>query len=180
MQVDLYNEHTIERAMTFLFKSMESSTNSKPVALHSVRVASILWRNNASETAVVAALLHDLVEDTAVTIEEIERKFSSEVSVIVDACSFDSGDDNYLKKFELAKLSINRSLDLGLNALLVKAADFIDNARYYHKVNDQELRTYLHGKYLYFIEQSNDVLKDNDIWQELISTYDTKVKPLKI
>jgi (p)ppGpp synthase/HD superfamily hydrolase len=178
MQADLYNEPKIEYAMLFLFQSMSSCRNSKPVALHSIRVASILWGFQTEETIVIAALLHDLVEDTDVAIEQIEKKFGKDVAAIVDACTFDDGNDNYSEKIKLAKQSIDQAVTSGLGAVLVKAADFIDNSNYYSKVDNQDLKNYLSEKYTYFMNQSEQVLKDTRVWTELVRSYNSNVKHL--
>ena len=52
---------------------------------HPIRVAALL--DDEDDVTRVAALLHDVVEDTAVTLDEIRKKFSDEVADAVDAVS---------------------------------------------------------------------------------------------
>ena len=51
---------------------------------HSVAVARILFEHHMDSVSIAAALLHDVVEDADVTIEDISRLFGDEVSTIVD------------------------------------------------------------------------------------------------
>src|SRR6266568_5962684 len=51
---------------------------------HPLEVAMILADLNMDTTTIVAALLHDVVEDTPLSIEEIEREFGEETAHIID------------------------------------------------------------------------------------------------
>jgi (p)ppGpp synthase/HD superfamily hydrolase len=50
-------------------------------------VASLALEDGADESVAIAALLHDVVEDTDVTVEDVESRFGSQVARIVQACS---------------------------------------------------------------------------------------------
>lgn len=63
-----------------------------PYLTHPVHVAFLLARHDAEEDVCIAALLHDLVEDTEVSLGEIERAFGGRVAAIVDGCSEPRGD----------------------------------------------------------------------------------------
>jgi guanosine-3',5'-bis(diphosphate) 3'-pyrophosphohydrolase len=58
-----------------------------PYIEHPIGVAWILDRSGFDETIVIAGLLHDLVEDTEVTLDQIRQEFGKEVAEIVAACS---------------------------------------------------------------------------------------------
>jgi (p)ppGpp synthase/HD superfamily hydrolase len=58
-----------------------------PYIVHPLAVASLLIRINSPEPVVIAAVLHDVVEDTAVTIQEILARFGSEIAELVTALS---------------------------------------------------------------------------------------------
>ena len=58
-----------------------------PYIQHPVGVALILDRSGFDEEVVIAGLLHDLVEDTDVTLEQIRQGFGDRVAEIVDHCS---------------------------------------------------------------------------------------------
>ena len=54
-----------------------------PYILHPIEVATIVGTMTADREALAAAVLHDTVEDTPTTIEEIEEKFGSNISALV-------------------------------------------------------------------------------------------------
>jgi len=58
-----------------------------PYIVHPLDVASILMKNGASEMVVVAGLLHDVVEDASVDLEEIKNIFGREVAELVKGAS---------------------------------------------------------------------------------------------
>ncbi len=64
----------------------------EPYVLHPLAVAKVVSEEMGLDaTSVVCALLHDLVEDTEITLEEIERAFNKEVAKIVDGLTKISG-----------------------------------------------------------------------------------------
>ncbi|MBP1576610.1 MAG: bifunctional (p)ppGpp synthetase/guanosine-3',5'-bis(diphosphate) 3'-pyrophosphohydrolase, partial [Oscillospiraceae bacterium] len=56
----------------------------EPYIMHPVSVAEILIDLGMDTDSVVAALLHDVVEDTEYTLEELTREFSADVALLVD------------------------------------------------------------------------------------------------
>jgi (p)ppGpp synthase/HD superfamily hydrolase len=81
----------IDRAIGFAAKAHKGqkrkSDKKMPYIAHPFGVAMILEQMGCSETAVAAGLLHDTVEDTPVTIEQIRSKFGQEVADIVAGCT---------------------------------------------------------------------------------------------
>lgn len=155
----------VEQAISYLVKSIEETGhNPKPVILHSIRTAMYLDRNGYSADLVVAALLHDLIEDSDATIEQIRQKFGDKVAALVDANSFD---ESIQDKTEQYKHLFDKSLKTGKEALIIKAADILDNSDYYHLAGSKELESHLIEKMSYFIELSKDILKDEIVWNEL-------------
>jgi len=73
----------------------------------------------------VAALLHDTVEDTATTLVEVEQLFGAEVAAIVREVT----DDKSLPKAERKRLQVERAAHASRAARLVKLADKICNLR---------------------------------------------------
>jgi len=55
-----------------------------PYIAHPLDVASILMKNNASEDVIIAGLLHDVIEEENVTLEELKRDFGEKVAQLVD------------------------------------------------------------------------------------------------
>ncbi|MCF6201726.1 MAG: HD domain-containing protein, partial [Hydrogenimonas sp.] len=56
----------------------------EPYIVHPILVAAITASISSDETMVIAALLHDVVEDTAFTIEEIKERFGEDVAHLVE------------------------------------------------------------------------------------------------
>ncbi|KAL5282813.1 HDDC3 family protein [Megaselia abdita] len=98
-----------------------------PYINHPVNVATILASegNVKDEEIIMAALLHDTVEDTATTFEEIEELFGPVVCGIVREVT----DDKTLEKQERKRLQIVHAATASHKAKLVKLADKLDNLR---------------------------------------------------
>jgi len=107
----------------------------EPYILHPLAVALIVVEEiNLGPTAVVAALLHDVVEDTEWTLEEIEKEFGKKIAVIVDGLTKIQSS----KKFDL-KLGVSEqtenfkkmilTLSDDVRVILVKLADRLHNMR---------------------------------------------------
>lgn len=98
-----------------------------PYVNHPIEVAEVLARVGGIEDAVTlrAALLHDVVEDTDTTLEQVEARFGAEVSAVVAEVS----DDKSLEKQERKRLQVEHAPGLSLRARQVKLADKICNVR---------------------------------------------------
>lgn len=162
---DLETDEAIERAIQYLVHSFEASgDNPKPVILHSTRVGMELYDRGFEEHVVVAAFLHDLLEDTAVTADEIRSRFGDGVATIVEATSYDEEIDDYLERH----LDIyERCFALGRPAVAVKAADLLDNSDYYHPGDSDELKRNVVEKMAYFVEHSEPYIGDDAIYRDL-------------
>ena len=100
--------------------------DASPYINHPLALASLLAeRGERDPTLLMAALLHDTVEDTATTFEEIERSFGQEVADIVREVT----DDRALAQAERKRLQIEHAARLSRRAMLVKLADKICNLR---------------------------------------------------
>lgn len=162
-------DEEIERAIQYLVHSFESSgDNPKPVILHSTRVGMDLYDRGYEKHVVVAGFLHDLLEDTDVTADEISSRFGSDVASIVAAASYDEEIDDYLERH---RDIYERCFELGRDAVLVKAADILDNSEYYGAGGSAELRRNLLEKMEYFIDRSEPYIGDEDIHRELADRF---------
>jgi guanosine-3',5'-bis(diphosphate) 3'-pyrophosphohydrolase len=104
-------------------KDVESS----PYINHPITLANILC-NEAHVTdseVICAALLHDTVEDTDTTADELEREFGAAIRNIV----MDVTDDKRLAKAERKQRQVEHAADISDKAKLVKLADKISNLR---------------------------------------------------
>jgi (p)ppGpp synthase/HD superfamily hydrolase len=79
-------DETIQRAIDFAAKAHEGQfrKSGEPYIVHPVLVASIVSALGGDESMVISAVLHDVVEDTPVTIEEVQELFGSDVAALVD------------------------------------------------------------------------------------------------
>jgi guanosine-3',5'-bis(diphosphate) 3'-pyrophosphohydrolase len=100
--------------------------DASPYINHPLALASLLAERGVRDpTVLMAALLHDTVEDTATSFGDIERAFGREVAHIVREVT----DDKTLGKAERKRLQIEHAAGLSRAAMLVKLADKICNLR---------------------------------------------------
>ena len=138
--------------------------NTKPVLFHSFKVAYKLYQCGYGEEIVIAAILHDLIEDTSVTKEDIKIKFGESIANIVSAVSFDS---NIKDKLEQARVMFQNCIDYGIEAVILKCADLIDNIDYVLFVKDKEKCDILLAKYKLFLSMSEVLIGNTEIYKEL-------------
>lgn len=91
-----------------------------PYFFHPMRVADRARRNGASPEGIVAAVLHDVVEDCGVSLEEIRERFGDTVARIVDALTRRDMEKEYAE-------FIDRVAGDCTDAIIVKLADIADN-----------------------------------------------------
>lgn len=103
----------------------------EPYILHPLAVAQIaISEMGLGRTAIVCALLHDVVEDTEVSIEDIEREFGNKVARIIDGLTkiagvFDLSTSEQAENFR--KLLLTLADDV--RVILIKIADRLHNMR---------------------------------------------------
>lgn len=155
-------DKVVEKAITYLVNSIVGSGhNPKPVILHSIRTGLYLYHQNYSQDVVVAAILHDLIEDTDETIENIEKEFGSAVAKLVAANSFCTA---IINRDERDTDMLNRCKEEGKWALLIKAADILDNSDYFRFCADEEQSHWLLKKMKYFLDISSHELAGESVW----------------
>ena len=98
-----------------------------PYVNHPIAVVELLARvaEVSDPVTLMAAVLHDTVEDTETTYEELERAFGPEVRKVVEEVS----DDKSLPKLERKQRQIQHAPHVSERAKLVKLADKISNIR---------------------------------------------------
>jgi guanosine-3',5'-bis(diphosphate) 3'-pyrophosphohydrolase len=95
-----------------------------PYINHPIKVARILVQAGVEDPEILAAaLLHDTVEDTETSLEELEEKFSPRIRQLVSELS----DDKSLGKTERKQLQISRAASVSEGAALIKLGDKIAN-----------------------------------------------------
>lgn len=99
---------------------------------HPVAVAEILCGIGADEVSIIAALLHDTVEDTALTSEDVGREFGEEVRFLVESITKISKAEFAGSKKEREVANLKKMLTGGVideRALAIKLADRLHNMR---------------------------------------------------
>ena len=96
-----------------------------PYINHPLKVAELLWRVGEVRDVdcIVAAILHDTIEDTATTPDELEELFGARVRMLVEEVTDDKG----LPKAERKRLQIEHAPSLSEGAKQIKLADKIAN-----------------------------------------------------
>ena len=119
----------IERAIALALRAHEAQVRKGdgqlPYVVHPVTVALILSRYTGDEDTIIAGLLHDTLEDTLVTAEEVEREFGPKVrDMVLDvtepdlpSLSWETRKARYLRRLQMAPRP----------SLLVAGADKIAN-----------------------------------------------------
>ncbi len=103
----------------------------EPYVVHPLGVAKICAQLHQEATVIVAALLHDTVEDTETTIEELAAEFGEQVAVLVDGVTklskihYDSREQAQAESYRKMILSMARDV----RVIVVKLADRLHNMR---------------------------------------------------
>src|SRR5438067_10534744 len=138
------NEDALNRAYVFSMKAHGSQKRASgdPYFSHPVEVAGILSGMKLDSASIVTGLLHDTVEDTVATLEEIERLFGPEIGRLVDGVTklsrIELQSDQTRQAENFRKLVLAMSEDI--RVLLVKLADRLHNMRTLHFIDNEEKR----------------------------------------
>ncbi|MEX2649965.1 MAG: bifunctional (p)ppGpp synthetase/guanosine-3',5'-bis(diphosphate) 3'-pyrophosphohydrolase [Alphaproteobacteria bacterium] len=138
------DEDALNRAYVFSMKAHGAQTRASgdPYFSHPVEVAGILAGMKLDGDSIVTGLLHDTVEDTVATNEEIERLFGTEIARLVDGVTklsrIELQSDHTRQAENFRKLLLAMSEDI--RVLLVKLADRLHNMRTLAHVPSPEKR----------------------------------------
>jgi GTP diphosphokinase / guanosine-3',5'-bis(diphosphate) 3'-diphosphatase len=138
------DEDRLNRAYVYTVQmhGAQKRASGDPYFSHPVEVAGLMTDLKMDEETIITALLHDTVEDTLTTIEDVEAKFGSEVARLVDgvtklskieAQTEDERAAENLRKFLLA-------ISDDIRVLLVKLADRLHNMRTLHFIKSPDKR----------------------------------------
>ena len=130
------DEDALNRAYVFAMKKhgAQLRTSGDPYYSHPVEVAGILTKFKLDSVSIIAGLLHDTVEDTDTTVEEVRELFGDQVAQIVDGLTklakIEQKSANNKQAEDFRKLLLAMSEDI--RVLLIKLADRLHNMRTLH------------------------------------------------
>jgi GTP pyrophosphokinase len=138
------DEAALDRAYVYSMKAHGSQLRASgdPYFSHPVEVAGLLAQMKLDTASIVTGLLHDTVEDTLVTLDDIERSFGPEIARLVDGVTklsrLELQSDQTKQAENFRKLVLAMSEDI--RVLLVKLADRLHNMRTLRFIKDDEKR----------------------------------------
>jgi GTP pyrophosphokinase len=138
------DEDILNRAYVFSMKAHGSQKRASgdPYFSHPLEVAGILTDMKLDAATIVTALLHDTIEDTIATYDQIEELFGPEIAKLVDGVTklsrIELTSDSARQAENFRKLLIAMSSDI--RVLLVKLADRLHNMRTLHYIEKPEKR----------------------------------------
>lgn len=164
----------IEKAKSFATEAhdgqMRKGGKNTPYITHPLAVGDILQDVGATVPEIVAGILHDVVEDTDRTLNEISLTFGDEVATYVDYTT----EESKAEKWKVRKVKyIERLTNAPYSAVLVASADKLHNAR----DTLEDYRKYGDDVWSMFNSQ-----KDSQFWyyRSLIELFEARGIPEKI
>ena len=134
------DENLLNQAYVFTVKKHgdQKRASGDPYFSHPVEVAGILTELKLDEPTIVTGLLHDTLEDTDATYEELQRLFGEEVAQLVDGVTklskLELSADQNKQAENFRKLLVATANDI--RVLIVKLADRLHNMRTLHYIQD--------------------------------------------
>jgi len=138
------DEDAVNRAYVFAMKQHGSQLRASgdPYFSHPIEVAGILTRYKLDSASIITALLHDTIEDTGATPDQVKRLFGAEIARLVDGVTklsrLELQSDQTKQAENFRKLVLAMSEDI--RVLLVKLADRLHNMRTLNFIKSPEKR----------------------------------------
>ena len=180
---DKTNSKLLDRAIAFATKAHSGTLRKKdgiPYILHPMEVASIAGGITTDVEVLTAALLHDTVEDTDVTLDTIKSQFGDRVAALVASETEDKRRDRspaetWMQRKVESLAALRNAVDPGVHVLWLsdKLANMRSFARQYEKEGDRMWKDYnqtdpaQQAWYYRTIEALTSDLKDTNAWKEL-------------
>lgn len=135
--ITAYNPHAdvdlIKKAYVYCAKvhAGQVRKTGEPYLIHPLAVAWILTQLRLDDASICAGLLHDTVEDTLATLEEVEELFGKDIADIVDGVTklgmvkFNTAEEKLAENFRKMLVAMSRDI----RVLLVKLCDRLHNMR---------------------------------------------------
>ena len=138
------DEAMLNRAYVYTVQKhgTQKRASGDPYFSHPVEVAGLMTELKLDQETIITALLHDTVEDTLATIDEVERLFGPEVARLVDGVTklskIEAMGESERAAENLRKFFLAMSEDI--RVLLVKLADRLHNMRTLHFIRSEDKR----------------------------------------
>ncbi|MGH7037069.1 MAG: RelA/SpoT family protein [Stellaceae bacterium] len=138
------DERALNRAYVYSMRThgTQLRASGDPYFSHPVEVAGVLAQMRLDTASIVTGLLHDTVEDTVATLDDIERLFGHEIARLVDGVTklsrIELQSDQTRQAENFRKLVLAMSEDI--RVLLVKLADRLHNMQTLHFIDSAEKR----------------------------------------
>ncbi|MBV1690785.1 bifunctional (p)ppGpp synthetase/guanosine-3',5'-bis(diphosphate) 3'-pyrophosphohydrolase [Novosphingobium sp. G106] len=138
------DEAMLNRAYVYTVQKhgTQKRASGDPYFSHPIEVAGLMTELKLDQETIVTALLHDTVEDTLATIDEVESYFGPEIARLVDGVTKLSKIET-LTESERAAENLRKfflAMSEDLRVLLVKLADRLHNMRTLHFIKSEEKR----------------------------------------
>jgi GTP pyrophosphokinase/guanosine-3',5'-bis(diphosphate) 3'-pyrophosphohydrolase len=138
------DEDLLNRAYVYAIRMHGSQVRASgdPYFAHPIEVAGILTEYRLDTASIVTALLHDVIEDTPVSREDIEKMFGAEIAELVEGVTklskLEFTSDHTRQQENLRKFILAISKDI--RVLMVKLADRLHNMRTLHFIKQPAKR----------------------------------------
>jgi len=138
------DEAALNRAYVYTVQKhgTQKRASGDPYFSHPVEVAGLMTELKLDQDTIITALLHDTVEDTLATVDEVEKLFGPDVARLVDGVTklskIEAMTESERAAENLRKFLLAMSEDL--RVLLVKLADRLHNMRTLHYIKSEEKR----------------------------------------
>ena len=144
-KVKSYNKKTdiklITRAYEYADKlhAGQLRKSNEPYIIHPLEVAYIVSTLELDDNAICAALLHDVVEDTSATLDDIKNEFGDEIAMLVDGVTKLGKIANYIDKEEEQVENYRKmvlAMGKDIRVIMIKLADRLHNMRTLKHLSD--------------------------------------------
>lgn len=147
--IKIIEKYMTEEEVAFVMKAYEYAKlmhknqkrkSGEPYIIHPVNVAIILADLDMDVETIIAALLHDVVEDTPATYDDVKNMFSEDIANIVDGVTklnklnYKSSEDFQAENLRKMILAMNNDI----RVIIVKLADRLHNLRTLEYMNEEK------------------------------------------
>ena len=175
------NPETLSKAYTFALNAHKNQKRDSgdPYLTHPVEVANILTELKLDSATIATGLLHDTIEDTDVTYNNVKNEFGKEVADLVDGVTKISQLEGKIiknsKAENIRKLILATSKDI--RVLLVKLADRLHNMRTLDSISNEKKKIRIAKETMEIYAPLSDRMGMNYIRDELEDLSFQKLNP---